>query len=93
MEYTHGHFRQIDVENGPRDIRYHLSALGAPDLLAYSSLYEIGKPKKGEKIFISSAAGAAGAVGQIVEQLAKCESLHVIRSAGAMRRLSSLSRN
>ena len=37
-----------------------LGPLGMPGLTAWSSLYEIGKPKKGETIFISSAAGAVG---------------------------------
>lgn len=45
----------------------------------YSSFYEIGKPKKGETIFISA---ASGAVGQLVGQLAKREGLHVVGSAG-----------
>lgn len=56
-----------------------LSVLGMTGLTAYSSLYEIGKPKKGETIFISS---AAGAVGQIVGQIAKREGLRVIGSVG-----------
>ena len=57
-----------------------LGALGMSGLTAYSSLYEIGKPKKGEVIFISA---ASGAVGQIVGQLAKREGLTVIGSVGS----------
>jgi NADPH-dependent curcumin reductase CurA len=72
--------RPLDLANGPKDIRDYLGALGGPGLTAYSSLYAIGKPKKGEVIFISS---AAGAVGQIVGQLAKREGLKVIGSAGS----------
>ncbi|KUL86764.1 hypothetical protein ZTR_04819 [Talaromyces verruculosus] len=56
-----------------------LSIMGMTGLTAYSSLYEIGHPKKGETIFISS---AAGAVGQIVGQIAKREGLRVIGSVG-----------
>lgn len=56
-----------------------LSVMGMTGLTAYSSLYEIGQPKKGETIFISS---AAGAVGQIVGQIAKREGLRVIGSVG-----------
>jgi hypothetical protein len=55
-------------------------ALGMPGLTAYSGLFEIGKPKKGETIFISA---ASGAVGQIVGQLAKAQGLIVIGSAGS----------
>lgn len=54
--------------------------LGMPGLTAYSSLYKIGQPKKGETIFVSS---AAGAVGQIVGQLAKHDGLTVIGSVGS----------
>lgn len=57
-----------------------LGPLGMPGLTAYSSFYEIGKPKKGETIFISAASGAVGA---IVGQLAKREGLRVIGSVGS----------
>lgn len=72
--------RTLDLENGPKDIRDYLGALGGTGLTAYSSLYGIGKPQKGEVIFVSS---AAGGVGQIVGQLAKREGLKVIGSAGS----------
>lgn len=62
-----------------------LGILGMTGLTAYSSLYEIGQPKKGETIFISS---AAGAVGQIVGQIAKHEGLRVIGSVGDDRKLA-----
>lgn len=71
--------RKLENPHGV-DERYFLGALGMPGLTAYSSLYEIGKPKKGETIFISA---ASGAVGQIVGQLAKHEGLKVIGSVGS----------
>lgn len=55
-----------------------------PGLTAYTSLYEIGKPKKGETIFISA---ASGAVGQVVDQLAKREGLTVVGSVGSDEKL------
>ena len=55
-----------------------------PGLTAYSSFYAIGKPKRGETIFISA---ASGAVGQIVGQLAKNEGLKVIGSVGSDEKL------
>lgn len=58
----------------------YTSALGMPGLTAYSSLYRIGEPKKGETIFISA---ASGAVGQLVGQIAKREGLTVIGSVGS----------
>lgn len=62
------------------DVGEFLGALGMPGLTAWSGLYKIGQPKKGETIFVSS---AAGAVGQIVGQIAKHEGLTVIGSAGS----------
>lgn len=62
------------------DLKLFLGALGMPGLTAYSSLYDIGKPKKGETIFISA---ASGAVGQIVGQIAKQEGMTVIGSVGS----------
>jgi NADPH-dependent curcumin reductase CurA len=57
-----------------------LGALGGPGITAYGSLYEIGKPKKGETMFVSA---ASGAVGQIVGQLGKIEGMRVFGSAGS----------
>lgn len=61
------------------DLPLFVGPLGMPGMSAFEGLYEIGKPKKGETIFVSS---AAGAVGQIVGQLAKAEGLKVIGSVG-----------
>ncbi|KAL5338485.1 hypothetical protein BJX70DRAFT_398625 [Aspergillus crustosus] len=69
---------------GIEDIRVFLGALGMPGLTAYSSLYEIGQPKKGETVFVSA---ASGAVGQLVGQLAKHEGLKVIGSVGSDEKL------
>ncbi|CZT46063.1 related to reductase RED1 [Rhynchosporium secalis] len=66
------------------DEKIFLGGLGMSGLTAYSSFYEIGKPKKGEVIFISA---ASGAVGQIVGQLAKREGLLVIGSVGSEKKL------
>ncbi|RYP63504.1 hypothetical protein DL771_009249 [Monosporascus sp. 5C6A] len=61
-----------------------LGPLWMPGRTAYSSLHKIGKPKKGETIFVSS---AAGAVGQVVGQVAKREGLTVIGSVGSDEKL------
>lgn len=62
------------------DLAYFLGPLGMPGLTAYSALHRIGAPRKGETIFISS---AAGAVGQVVGQVAAREGLRVIGSVGS----------
>ena len=79
----HGGFSKIVNPLG-LDEKLFLGALGMSGLTAYSSFYEIGKPKKGEVIFISA---ASGAVGQIVGQLAKREGLKVIGSVGSEKKL------
>ena len=79
-----GKFQVVDAESIGGDIRHWLGALGGPGWTAYSSLYAIGKPKKGETIFISS---AAGAVGQVVGELAKREGLKVLGSVGSDEKL------
>lgn len=66
------------------DEKLFIGALGMSGLTAYSSFHEIGKPKKGEVIFISA---ASGAVGSIVGQLAKREGLKVIGSVGSDEKL------
>ncbi|KAK4149161.1 hypothetical protein C8A00DRAFT_47157 [Chaetomidium leptoderma] len=60
-----------------------------PGMTGWSSLHEIGKPKKGETIFISSAAGAVGAV---VGQIAKREGLKVIGSVGSDEKLEFITK-
>ncbi len=50
-----------------------------PGLTAYAGLLEIGEPQEGETVFVSA---AAGAVGQIVGQIAKLKGCRVVGSAG-----------
>ena len=57
-----------------------LCVLSLPGLTAYQGLMEIGKPKAGETLVVS---GAAGSVGSMVGQLAKAEGLTVIGTAGS----------
>lgn len=84
-----GQIKPLDNPLGIEDIRVFLGALGMPGLTAYSSLYEIGKPKKGEVIFISA---ASGAVGQLVGQLAKHDGLKVIGSVGSDEKLEFITK-
>jgi len=66
-----------DLDKGP--LSYHLGVLGMPGMTAYFGLLEKGKPKEGETVFIS---GAAGIVGSTVGQIAKIKGCTVIGTAG-----------
>lgn len=81
--------RKIDVSTALSDLRHYIGPLGMPGLTAYSSLYEIGKPKQGEVILISS---AAGAVGQLVGHIAKHEGLTVFGSVGSDEKLDFITK-
>ncbi|KAK3386780.1 hypothetical protein B0H63DRAFT_430575 [Podospora didyma] len=70
---------KIQNPHGLKDLGLFLGPLGMPGLSAWCGLYELGKPKAGETILISS---ASGAVGQVVGQVAKLEGLKVIGSVG-----------
>jgi len=56
-----------------------LSVFSLPGLTATQGLYSIGKPKEGETLVVS---GAAGSVGSIVGQLAKADGLTVVGVVG-----------
>src|SRR6185436_19907483 len=57
-----------------------LGVLGMPGLTAYFGLLDIGKPKEGETVVVS---GAAGAVGMTVCQLAKIKGCRAVGIAGS----------
>ena len=56
-----------------------LNALGMPGMTAYFGLLDVGRPKAGETVVVS---GAAGAVGQTVGQIAKIKGCRVVGIAG-----------
>ena len=56
-----------------------LNALGMPGMTAYFGLLDVGKPKEGDTVVVS---GAAGAVGQTVGQVARIKGCRVVGIAG-----------
>ena len=71
-------FRKVDPSLAP--ISTSLGILGMPGLTAYFGLLDLGKPKPGETVLVS---GAAGAVGSIVGQIAKIRACRAVGIAGA----------
>jgi len=70
--------RKLDPAQAP--ISTAVGVLGMPGFTAYVGLDEIGKPQKGETVVVSA---AAGAVGQVVGQIAKLKGCRVVGVAGA----------
>jgi len=61
-------------------ISYGLGVLGMPGRTAYFGFMEAGRPKSGETVVVS---GAAGAVGCIVVQVAKIKGCRVVATCGS----------
>jgi NADPH-dependent curcumin reductase CurA len=57
----------------------YLGTLGMPGMTAYFGLLDVGRPKQGDTVVVS---GAAGAVGQVVGQVAKIKGCRVVGIAG-----------
>lgn len=58
----------------------YIGSLGMPGMTAYFSFLEVGKPKEGDTVLVS---GAAGAVGSVVGQIAKIKGCRVVGIAGS----------
>ena len=69
----------IKVDTRFASLPTYLGTLGMPGMTAYFGLLDIGKPKEGETVVVS---GAAGAVGTVVGQIAKIKGCRVIGIAG-----------
>ncbi|XWS42992.1 hypothetical protein CRYUN_Cryun16bG0062000 [Craigia yunnanensis] len=79
-EYTIAHnpqnLNKIPYTDVP--LSYYLGVLGMPGIAAYVGFYNLCCPKKGESVYVST---AAGEVGQLVGQFAKMMGCYVVGSA------------
>ncbi len=72
-------FQKLPREPGvPLDA--YMGPLGMTGITAYYGLSDVGKPKEGETLVVS---GAAGAVGSVVCQIGKIKDLRVVGIAGS----------
>lgn len=77
--------RKIDPAVAP--IQAFLGTVGMPGRTAYVGLFDIGRLKEGETVYVSA---AAGAVGSVACQIAKIKGCRVIGSAGSDQKVSWL---
>ncbi|XP_057306311.1 prostaglandin reductase 1-like [Hydractinia symbiolongicarpus] len=73
----------------PSDMQmsHSLGTLGMPGMTAYFGLLDICNPKEGETVFVNA---AAGAVGNVVGQIAKIKGCRVVGCAGSDEKLKYL---
>jgi NADPH-dependent curcumin reductase CurA len=74
---------KVDLDLAPLPV--YLGTLGMPGLTAYFGLLEIGRPREGDTVVVS---GAAGAVGGVVGQIAKIKGCRVVGIAGGEEKCS-----
>ena len=77
--------RRLDLSLA--DLPVHLALLGSSGLTAWFGMHEVGRPKKGDDVLVS---GAAGAVGQIAGQVAKAAGARVFGITGGRAKCAHL---
>jgi len=88
QEYAVAKAKQLTkVDPGRAPLPVYLGTLGMPGMTAYFGLLEVGRPKAGDTVVVS---GAAGAVGQVVGQIAKIKGCRVVGIAGGQEKCDYL---
>ena len=80
-----GTLRKIDTTLAPPQVYLHV--LGTTGLTAYFGLLDVARPKPGDTVVVS---GAAGAVGQVTGQLAKLAGCRAVGIAGGPEKVADL---
>jgi NADPH-dependent curcumin reductase CurA len=77
--------RPLDPALG--ELPLHLALFGSSGLTAYFGMLELGRPRPGDQVLVS---GAAGAVGQVAGQIAKAVGARVVGIAGGQTKCGHL---
>ncbi|XP_071724118.1 NADPH-dependent oxidoreductase 2-alkenal reductase-like [Rutidosis leptorrhynchoides] len=77
----------MKVNNIEFPLSYHVGVFGSSGLTAYGGFFRVCKPKKGDKVFVSA---AAGSVGNLVGQYAKLYGCYVVGCAGTKEKVELL---
>src|SRR5436190_16956802 len=80
-----GSLRRLPPGLEPPTLALHV--LGATGLTAYFGLFDVGRPRAGDTVVVS---GAAGAVGQIAGQLARLAGCRIVGIAGGPEKVRDL---
>jgi len=70
----------LPIDSDVAPIQNYLGILGMPGFTAYVGLLDIGQPKEGDTVFVST---ASGAIGSLVCQIAKIKGYRVVGSSGS----------
>lgn len=84
---TDGGFTSPIDPDAVSSVTHYLSVLGAVGLTAYFGLLDLGRPRVGETVLVS---GAAGAVGALVGQIAKLKGCRAVGIAGGAEKCARL---
>lgn len=85
--HSAGRIRPLEVRT---KLTHHMSVLGVTGLTAYFGLLEVGRPKKGETVAVSAAAGATG---NVVGQIARIKGCRVVGITGSDEKNAMLQRD
>jgi NADPH-dependent curcumin reductase CurA len=82
-----GWFTRVVAPVAGLPLSAHLSVLGPPGLTAYFGVTAIGRPKPGETLLVSAAAGAVGSLAGQIGRIAGCRVLGIAGGPEKCRRL------
>ena len=92
QEYAAASDKHVNLKIAPSDLplSLYLGVLGLNGFTAYFGLFDVGEPRPGDTVVVST---AAGAVGSCVGQLAKIKGCRTVGIAGGAKKYANAWRN